>query len=88
MPLDERPESVAEQTQTPDAMPVPSTTGNGAASGSGTAAGNGTAAANGTAAVWWDPLPAPENVTQYRVTASDGRSIVTSSARLSRHSGR
>ena len=35
----------------------------------------GAIAANGTAAVWWDPLPEPEKVTQYRVTASDGRSI-------------
>jgi protein-L-isoaspartate O-methyltransferase len=50
MPLDERPESVAEQTETADAAHVPSTTGNGAASRSGTAAGNGTAT-NGTAAV-------------------------------------
>jgi protein-L-isoaspartate O-methyltransferase len=49
MPLDERPESVAEQTETADAAHVPSTTGNGAASRSGTAAGNGTAT-NGTAA--------------------------------------
>lgn len=50
MPLDERPESVAEQTETADAAHVPSTTGNGTASGNGTAAGNGTVAANGTAA--------------------------------------
>jgi hypothetical protein len=49
MPLDERPESVAEQTETADAVHAPSTTGNGAASRSGTAAGNGTAT-NGTAA--------------------------------------
>ena len=49
MPLDERPESVAEQTETDDAAHVPGSTGNGTASRSGTAAGNGTAA-NGTAA--------------------------------------
>ena len=50
MPLDERPESVAEQTETADAAHVPSTTGNGTGSGHGTAAGNGAAAGNGTAA--------------------------------------
>src|SRR3984957_17245954 len=49
MPLDERPESVAEQTETADAAHVPSTTGNGTTSRNGTAAGNGTTA-NGTAA--------------------------------------
>jgi hypothetical protein len=38
----------------------------------------GSVAANGTAAVWWDPLPAAEHVSQYRVTASDGRSMLTS----------
>src|ERR1700722_14760613 len=48
MPLDERPESVAEQTETADAAHVPSTPGNGTTSRNGTAAGNGTTA-NGTA---------------------------------------
>src|SRR5882757_8939104 len=47
MPLDERPESVADQTETADAAHMPSTTGNGTASGNGTAAGTGTVAANG-----------------------------------------
>ncbi len=51
MPLDERPESVAEQTETPDAAPLPggATSDTGGAA-NGTASGNGTAAANGTAA--------------------------------------
>jgi len=30
---------------------------------------------NGNATVWWDPLPAPEQVLFYKVTASDGRSV-------------
>jgi hypothetical protein len=55
MPLDERPESVAEQTETPDvadtgAPGAPNGTTPGTTSGYGTASGNGTAAANGTAA--------------------------------------
>ena len=59
MPLDERPESVAEQTETPDAAHLAGTavtgaadTGapNGASSGNGTASGHGIAAANGAAA--------------------------------------
>src|SRR4051812_21493827 len=37
----------------------------------------GAVAGNGTATVWWDPLPDPEQVTSYRVTASDGRTIVS-----------
>lgn len=32
---------------------------------------------DGTATVWWDGLPAPEKVTSYKVTASDGRTVVT-----------
>jgi hypothetical protein len=63
MPLDERPESVAEQTETSDAAHVPSTTGNGTASGTGTAAGNGTAAANGTAATSTRVADAPDTGT-------------------------
>ncbi len=51
MPLDERPESVAEQTETPDAAGTGAPSApNGTTSGQGTASGNGTAAANGTAA--------------------------------------
>jgi hypothetical protein len=38
----------------------------------------GAVAANGTASVWWNPLPDPEKITAYKVTASDGRSITTS----------
>ncbi len=49
MPLDERPESVAEQTETPDAAPLAGTP-NGSASGNGTATPNGTGFPNGTTA--------------------------------------
>ncbi|MDX6334988.1 MAG: hypothetical protein QOG05_2328 [Streptosporangiaceae bacterium] len=50
MPLDERPESVAEQTETPDAAQLPGTaTSDTAGAANGAASGNGTAAANGTA---------------------------------------
>jgi len=37
----------------------------------------GAAAGNATATVWWDPLPDPEQVSSYRVTVSDGRTITT-----------
>ena len=58
MPLDERPESVAEQTETHDAAGTGAPSApNGTTSGQGTASGNGTAAANGTAA---GEVPAPE----------------------------
>ena len=38
----------------------------------------GAIAGNATATVWWDPLPEPEGVLGYKVTASDGRSVSTS----------
>ncbi len=35
-------------------------------------------AGNGTATAWWNPLPAPEGITGYRVEVSDGRTVTTS----------
>jgi protein-L-isoaspartate O-methyltransferase len=49
MPLDERPESVSEQTETRDAAPLAGTP-NGSASGNGTASPNGSGSPNGTTA--------------------------------------
>ncbi len=39
-------------------------------------------AGNGSATVWWDPLPAQEGVTSYRVQVSDGRTITTTQPTL------